>query len=97
MASRLTELAAELVRGIRAPCVLDYATPEPPRHGQVVARLSNEVEYWGGYRYLGMLALGMGMIVAGLFFGEFGVLMEATGMLIVVGTRAWRTWNDMEL
>ena len=99
MASRLTELAAEIVRGSRAPHVLHYARPEPPRQRAFLPRALNEVEYWGGPRYLAFLALGGGLIVAGLFagFGAAAWLLECAGVLVIASARAWRAWRDMDL
>ena len=99
MESRLTKLAAELVRGQRVPRVLDYAPPDPPRHSEFVERTLNEIEYWGGPRYLGRLAIGVSMLVAGVFagFGAAGWLLECAGALVVASARAWRAWRDMEL
>jgi hypothetical protein len=99
METRLSKLAAELVRGSRAPRVLDYAPPEPPRRRAFAARVVNEIEYWGGPRYLGFLALGAAMVLVGWFagIGLLGLWLESAGVLVIVLTRAWRAWRDMDL
>jgi hypothetical protein len=98
MASRLTELAAELVRGSRAPRVLDYATPEPPQSDKIWLRLCNEIEYWGGARYFGLLAVGAAMFFGGIFLGGVtGMILRWTGAFLFLLTRTWRAWRDMKL
>ena len=99
MESRLTKLAAEMVRGRRTPRVLDYAAPDPPRWIGLRARLRNEVEYWGGPWYLACLSLGAAVVAVGVFSVHPlpGMILEAGGIIVILAARGWRAWRNLDL
>jgi len=98
--SRLSQIAADLVRRTSGPQVLDYARPEPPRSRLILARVSNEIEYRGGAWCVGLFAVGVLMAVIGFFLiMKFGLAVVAFegGLAMVALSRIVRGVREMDV
>ena len=99
MESRVSQLAADLVRQLGRSPVLDYATPPPAgwRRRALIARLTNAFERHGGLFWRGVELLGVAMFVGGTFLrpGLFGLLAAMAGVVLLLVSRVGRTVRDL--